>query len=306
MDTALNLKQPDPRQVLLARADEELAHAYEEIKRADEELARADEQLSKLEGHRARRRSKTRIARFRRTLGRPAVRGVTGLVLAACIGVAAIAWHSPYGDAAKEMITRWAPQRVVTPMIAMATSAAAETGAAIKKLSDDAEPPALSRDINLSTASRSDLEDLRRDLKAAEANAAALMPQAIALIKAERDKVETNVLSLHAGKYMSGRFLDEVDKRHAETTELTSRMLSARADYYRAYEAYVAILVGEFGVYKVVNGQFVFPLQRTVDRYNAAVQAMTVAAKRSAELREEAAQLMQSQRQGWEQFANSQ
>jgi hypothetical protein len=33
---------------------------------------------------------------------------------------------------------------------------------------------------------------------------------------------------------------------------------------------------------------------------------MTVAAKRSAELREEAAQLMQSQRQGWEQFANSQ
>jgi hypothetical protein len=32
--------------------------------------------------------------------------------LAACIGVAAIAWQSSYGDAA--IIARWAPQRVVT------------------------------------------------------------------------------------------------------------------------------------------------------------------------------------------------
>jgi hypothetical protein len=45
---------------------------------------------------------------------RPAVRGFTGLLLAACIGVAAIAWQSSYGDAAKEIIARWAPQRVVT------------------------------------------------------------------------------------------------------------------------------------------------------------------------------------------------
>jgi len=34
--------------------------------------------------------------------------------LAACIGVAAIAWQSPYGDAAKQIIARWAPQLVVT------------------------------------------------------------------------------------------------------------------------------------------------------------------------------------------------
>jgi len=47
-------------------------------------------------------------------LDRPAVRGLTGLLLAACIGVAAIAWQSSYGDAAKEIIARWAPQRVAT------------------------------------------------------------------------------------------------------------------------------------------------------------------------------------------------
>jgi hypothetical protein len=111
-------------------------------------------------------------------------------------------------------------------------------------LSNEAEPPALSNDINLSTASRSDLEDLRRDLKAAEARAATLMPRAIVLNKAERDRVETCALSLHARKDIVGSFLDDVNKRHAETTALTSRMLSARADYYRAYEGYVGILAG--------------------------------------------------------------
>src|ERR1700687_6067642 len=98
MDTALTPKQPDPHHVLVARADEELAHAHEQI-------ARADEQLSKLE-HDA-------DPGNRPLFDRPAVRGLTGLLLAACIGVAAIAWQSSYGDAAREIIARGAPQRVV-------------------------------------------------------------------------------------------------------------------------------------------------------------------------------------------------
>jgi len=48
MDTTLNPKQTDPPHVLVARADEELAHAHEQITRADEQIARAEEQLSKL------------------------------------------------------------------------------------------------------------------------------------------------------------------------------------------------------------------------------------------------------------------
>src|SRR5712675_3128323 len=106
MDTTLNPEQTDPRHVLAARADEELAHAHEQITRAGEEIARAEEQLSKLE-HDA-------VPGSRRLFDRPAVRGLTGLLLAACIGVAAIAWQSSYGDAAKEIIARWAPQHVVT------------------------------------------------------------------------------------------------------------------------------------------------------------------------------------------------
>ena len=106
MDTTLNPEQTDPPHVLVARADEELAHAHEQITRAGEEIARAEEQLSKLE-HDA-------VPGSRRLFDRPAVRGLTGLLLAACIGVAAIAWQSSYGDAAKEIIARWAPQRVAT------------------------------------------------------------------------------------------------------------------------------------------------------------------------------------------------
>jgi septal ring factor EnvC (AmiA/AmiB activator) len=103
MDTA---QQTDPRHVLVARADEELAHAHEQITRAAEEIARAEQQLSKLEHDAA--------PGNRRLFDRPAVRGLTGLLLAACIGAAAFAWQSPYGVAAKEIIARWAPQGVAT------------------------------------------------------------------------------------------------------------------------------------------------------------------------------------------------
>jgi hypothetical protein len=189
-------------------------------------------------------------------------------------------------------------------MIAMATKATNETDAAIGKLSNEIESPAISSDNNLGAASRSDLEALRRDLKTAEANATAFMPRYIALLKTERDSVEKYALSLHLGKDTTGRLLDNIDKRHAEITAFASRMLLARADFYRAYENYVAVLVGEFGAYKVVNGQFIFPFQRTVDRYNAAASAMTVASTRVAELEQERERLLKSQQQAWEQFVN--
>ena len=49
----------------------------------------------------------------RPSIGRKAVRAFTGFLLVACVGVAAIAWQS-YGDAAKQIIARWAPQLVLT------------------------------------------------------------------------------------------------------------------------------------------------------------------------------------------------
>jgi hypothetical protein len=196
------------------------------------------------------------------------------------------------------------PSNKFLQMIAMATKAADETDAAIEKLSNEVGPSAISNNNSLGAASRSDLEALRRDLKTAEANATTYMPRYIALLKTERDNLEKSVSSLRVGKDTTGRFLDKIDQRHAEITAFTSEMLSARADFYRAYQNYVAVLAGEFGTYKVVNGQFIFPFQLTANRYNVAAQAMAVAAKRVAELQETRKTRPKSQQEAWQQFVN--
>src|ERR1700730_904770 len=116
MHSTLNPEQTDPRNVF--------AHVNEEIARAYEQIALADKQISNLAHDAARHPSdrqtrmtsvnNVQVAGGRSLFDRPAVRGFTGLLLAAWIRIAAIAWQSSNGDAAKEMIARWAPQLVVT------------------------------------------------------------------------------------------------------------------------------------------------------------------------------------------------
>jgi hypothetical protein len=195
------------------------------------------------------------------------------------------------------------PQNRLLQLIAMATRAADETDAALEKLSNDIAPPGISNSINLAAASRSDLEALRRDLKTAEANATTFLPKYTALLQAERDNVEKYARS-HVEKDTAGRLLDSIDKRHAEIAAFTPRMLSARADFYRAYENYVAVLAGEFGTYKVEKGQFIFPFQQTVDRYNVAAHAVTLATTRVDELEQERKTLLTSQQERRTQFVN--
>ena len=115
MDTTVDPKQTDPHHVLAAHADEQLAHAHEQITRADEEIARANKQLSRIEHEAARRRSRGN----RRSLGGRAARAFTGLMLTACICVAAIIWQSTYGDAVRQIVVRWAPQLVATSSLAL-------------------------------------------------------------------------------------------------------------------------------------------------------------------------------------------
>ena len=152
MNSIPNPKQTNPHDVAIAalkeayeqfgRADEQLARvdeqvskveqdaaphpsdpqqAYEQFGRADEQLARVDEQVSKLEQDAVPHPSdpQTRINTFQpffpgdRPFRGQAVRAFIGLILAACIGVAAIAWQSPsYRDAARKIIASWAPQLV--------------------------------------------------------------------------------------------------------------------------------------------------------------------------------------------------
>jgi len=165
MDTTLNPNQTDPPHVLVARADEE--------------IARSEEQLSKLEQDAARHPSdhpQTRLNSFRPAVpgnrplfDRPAVRGFTGLLLAACIGAAAIAWQSPYGDAA--IIATWAPQRVVT------SSPPLENPGLAQIAPEDVAPTAAALSPELTQL----LQSMARDL--------ATLGQGIELLKASQEQM---------------------------------------------------------------------------------------------------------------------
>ncbi len=69
MNSTTDPKAIEPDDVLVARADERLAHAYDQIARADEQLARLTDQLSKLE-HDAARHPST-VVSHRPSRGRP-------------------------------------------------------------------------------------------------------------------------------------------------------------------------------------------------------------------------------------------
>jgi len=182
-------------------------------------------------------------------------------------------------------------------LLAMANKAADETDVAIESLTNEIAPPGIWKTIAFfATAGPGDLEALRRDLKTAEANARTFLPRYVAIVKAEHDSLDQYARA-NADRSTAASFLASLDRRQAAITDFASRMLSARADYYRAYDNYVAFLAREYGAFKVDKGQFVFPLQFTYDRYNRVARAMTDAANRVGELDQEGKTLLASQRE---------
>jgi hypothetical protein len=176
------------------------------------------------------------------------------------------------------------PSNSILRLMSKATSITNDTKGAIDQLSAQIEPAQLSKEPNFGSATRDELDSFRRNLKTAEANARAFLPRYAAIFKSERAQIEAATVSLHVPKEIASQVLDGVAQRQAKALDAISRTLSARADYYSAYDKYVAFLSSELWSFKVVAGQFIFPLQRTVERYNAAAQAMTSAAKLVAEL----------------------
>ena len=176
------------------------------------------------------------------------------------------------------------PSNNILRLMSKATKIVNDTKAAIDQLSAQVEPARLAKEPNFGSTTRDELDAFRRDLKTAETNARTFLPRYAAILKDERAGIEAAAISLHVPKEIASQVLDGVSQRHARTLDAISSMLSARADYYNAYDKYVAFLSSELGSFKVVGGQFIFPLQRTVERYNAAAQAMTSAARRVTEL----------------------
>src|SRR5258708_26963202 len=111
MDSALNGEQTDPSNVF-ARVHEEIARAYEQIAVADKQIARTLAQDSAR--HPPAAVNNVQVPVDRPSFGRPAVRSFVGLLVAASIGAAAIAWQSSYGDAAQKIIATSTPQLVGT------------------------------------------------------------------------------------------------------------------------------------------------------------------------------------------------
>jgi hypothetical protein len=112
MNSKLNPGQTDPRDVV--RATEQIVRALNPKQTDQPHVQRATENLSKLKHGAARRTSDPQhpAGPGDRPSSRRAVRGFIGLLFAAFIGVAAIAWQSSYGGAAKQIIASWAPQLV--------------------------------------------------------------------------------------------------------------------------------------------------------------------------------------------------
>jgi hypothetical protein len=118
---------PNTKDVLIARADQQLAGVRERIASVDEEIARVTERLSKMERDEVRNPSAGPEDDASNPPARPgpqpppaksAVPGSTGLLpigllLAACLVVAALV-SQLYRDAVTLIAARWTPQRVST------------------------------------------------------------------------------------------------------------------------------------------------------------------------------------------------
>jgi predicted FMN-binding regulatory protein PaiB len=142
----MNSRQnPDPGNlddVLVARADDRLAHAYAKITDADEQLARVSAQVSRMEREAARHPSAAPGRQPSR--GRPALRGLVGVVLAACIMAAAFALQPPNGEAGRLKIAQWLPHATPAASPNNPADAASPTLAAVQ-VATDAMPPTSSQ-----------------------------------------------------------------------------------------------------------------------------------------------------------------
>jgi hypothetical protein len=209
MNSTPNPNATDPNDVLIARADERLAHAYEQIARADEQLARVTEQISRLEQDDAPRIS---VRPDHPPSGdRAVLRGLGGLLLAACIFGAAFVWQSSYHDAAKLMIARWVPQIALASsllpenskplaqpyssavQLAAAEPDPAQTTPLAQTAQHDVAPPTnkVSVDQLLQTIARdlANVEQEIQQLKAGQQQMASDNARAVEQIKASQDQM---------------------------------------------------------------------------------------------------------------------
>jgi hypothetical protein len=110
MNSTPTPKAVEPQNPLVTRADEQIARAQEQIRHADEQLARVNEQLAKLGLDAV--GPPSAVPDPKPPPGWPARRVLVGLLLLACVAVAALFSQLSYSGGAKRLAARWAPQFV--------------------------------------------------------------------------------------------------------------------------------------------------------------------------------------------------
>jgi hypothetical protein len=223
------------KDVLVARADEQLSHAYEQIARADEQLARVTEQLAKMERDGTGAPSSEPAAQPSR--GRPSRRRLIGICLlsAACIfgvAVAGLVSQSSRGGGPKLTVTRWVPQLVSTSslppekpplpaqsdppsvQVAVAEEVTAQAAHLAESAPQDAAPTATATAAASPTAGGTNpeltqsLQAMARDLTKLE--------QSIAELKAKQDQ-------------MASDYAKAIEQLKAKQSDLTRRIANISA-----------------------------------------------------------------------------
>jgi hypothetical protein len=192
------------------------------------------------------------------------------------------------------------PAVALAQLTEKAAQAAAATDAVALKLWASIEPPGMKSQPDYTTASRSDLEAYLSDIKTAEANAVAAQQQYAALLDAERGLIEEAARASGLDESSWSDLLATVDQRHATSLELVGRMLQARQELYRAVQAMQLIVIGEFGKYKVADGQVRFSNKKAMALAVTASERMNAANEALDRIEAQMAQARQTSRQGAE------
>jgi hypothetical protein len=143
MNSKQNSEQTNAYDVAVAA----LKEARQQFGSANKQLPRINEQVSKLEPDAARypsvQQKRLAVPPRRSSRGRLALQGLIGLLVAACIGTAAMVLRS-HDDAAKQVAARWEPQLYLVSSPAAESPVPAQSSPSAVQASEAASPqPAL-------------------------------------------------------------------------------------------------------------------------------------------------------------------
>jgi hypothetical protein len=161
-----------------------------------------------------------------RSIGRGAMRAFAALLLAACTGVAAIAWQA-YGDRAQQMIADWAPQLALTSSLppekpalpAQPASPADQPNAASAALPQSA-PPAQTASQGVAPAAAAVSGDSAQVLQS--------MARDLAGVRQETERLKASIEQLKASQQQMSRDIAKASEVKASEVKPSDQSLRPR------------------------------------------------------------------------------